>query len=500
MTILNRLRAAFSAKGLADIVNATISPLGLRSHFRQYGRDPQVDVQKLVRNYLGWTYACASLNAAGVAQTPLRLYATRATGQSRAKAYAAPRPVDKARLEYIRRSATIGKMPQVATAEEIEEITVHPLLDLLRNINRHNNGYETMELTSILLDLTGKAFWHVQIGPGGVPTEIWFLRSQWMRIVPDAKQFISAYKYGVRQDKLYTFHPSEIIYFKCPNPTDPWEGMGPTQAAAWSMMRQDSMDRFEAATLSNMGRPDFVVKYTDGRLSDEDRVAIEARWNSRHSGPDRAGRVSVMDQQFDIEQIGWSPRELQFERGRPWTMKEIAAAFNVPVGFLDTAEIAKAPKSALSGSGYLHAKYGILPRLIRIEEKLNQDLVPLFGDGQKRLFLAFDNPVPEDAESAQSMQDADLDHGVITINEVRTTRGLPPVPWGDTPLIPMPIDQLGSMSDTSQYGSAKNAKAKYALLSDAFPAGIHDGGIICDSLKGVTVEVMPIKAGHGEQC
>jgi hypothetical protein len=31
----------------------------------------------------------------------------------------------------------------------------------------------------------------------------------------------------------------------------------------------------------------------------------------------------------------------------------------------------------------------------------------------------------------------DLKFGVVTINELRGERGLPPVPWGDTPWLPL---------------------------------------------------------------
>jgi hypothetical protein len=41
-------------------------------------------------------------------------------------------------------------------------------------------------------------------------------------------------------------------------------------------------------------------------------------------------------------------------------------------------------------------------------------------------------------------QENDLKYGVVSINEVRSERGLPPVPWGDVPWLPdrwLPTDE-----------------------------------------------------------
>ncbi|MGP2481183.1 hypothetical protein ACTUM2_15330, partial [Listeria monocytogenes] len=34
-------------------------------------------------------------------------------------------------------------------------------------------------------------------------------------------------------------------------------------------------------------------------------------------------------------------------------------------------------------------------------------------------------------------KDLDMKYGIVTINEVRSERGLPPVPWGNTPWLPI---------------------------------------------------------------
>ena len=62
-------------------------------------------------------------------------------------------------------------------------------------------------------------------------------------------------------------------------------------------------------------------------------------------------------------------------------------------------------------------------------------VVPLY-DLTGRLFLASDDPTPVDGSLSVTQQIADLQYGVVSINEVRAERGLPPVPWGNVPWLP----------------------------------------------------------------
>jgi hypothetical protein len=114
------------------------------------------------------------------------------------------------------------------------------------------------------------------------------------------------------------------------------------------------------------------------------------------------------------------------------TKEDIANAFHVPLSFL-TSETNLAN---LQAAEHQHMAKAIFPRLQRRDEKLNEQLVPLF-DPSGRLFMASEDPVPYNQEIAWRQQEVDLRYGIVTINEVRQDRGLPPVTWGDTPWLPL---------------------------------------------------------------
>jgi hypothetical protein len=76
------------------------------------------------------------------------------------------------------------------------------------------------------------------------------------------------------------------------------------------------------------------------------------------------------------------------------------------------------------------------PRLQRRDEKLNEQLVPLY-DPTGRLFLASEDPVPENFDDNMKQLELFLKYGVLSINEVRSGEGLEQTSWGDLPWIPL---------------------------------------------------------------
>jgi hypothetical protein len=62
--------------------------------------------------------------------------------------------------------------------------------------------------------------------------------------------------------------------------------------------------------------------------------------------------------------------------------------------------------------------------------------IPIVGHRTVLLVLARFYPFDDNAAAPE-----DLKYGVVTINEVRSERGLPPAPWGDVPWLPLNWDR-----------------------------------------------------------
>jgi len=149
------------------------------------------DANQAVEEYKSWVYVCGSRNATGVASVPLRLYAAKQGHKT--KLNFSTRKVLYPQRIHIESSKILQRY--LAKAVDFVEVTEHPFLDLMANVNSFWNQFDMMELVTLFLEQTGDAYWYIPVNKLGVPAEIWVLPSQNMKIVPSKETFISHYEY-----------------------------------------------------------------------------------------------------------------------------------------------------------------------------------------------------------------------------------------------------------------------------------------------------------------
>jgi len=411
------------------------------------GISPKTNDAALVAKYRGWTYIAASVNGAAVASTPLRLYATVGPDERMPESRdggGCGEPLSEKQIDTMCKQNSKRLSPRLRRADKIVEIFDHPFLDMMSNPNPWATQFEFMEGTSVFSDITGDSYWQVTMDKRlGIPKQLYLLPSQFVRIVPDKTKFIKGYLFGRNAQNRVAFKPNEILHIKQFNPQDAYYGLGCLEAAIVAVNNYDSMDNYEGALTANMGVPGQVVSYK-GRLKAEDIPKLEAEWNRTMKGVRNAGRTKVASSEYEIKETGFSPREMGFLQGRKWTRNEIANSFGVPISMLETENVNKA--NAQAGNEQ-YARRSITPRLRRIEDKINDQLIPMYDE--PRLFAAFDNPVPEDEEFNAKKAENTFKANLITQNEGRRLIGEGAVEGGDrlsAEIIAMSNNQLQAPS------------------------------------------------------
>lgn len=413
MSLLTRIREWAGRKTAEQVAAAQVGIF--RSGLPFFNADP-TDYQ-LLQRYKSWVYICCRKNAQAVAQTPLRLY-RQASGE---KSLWPVKRVDR------RKSAELYSRPHLKAYQDddAEEILSHPLLDTLKTVNAMLGYYELIEYTQTWLDLTGKAYWHLVVNGLGQPLEIWPIPPHMIAPILDRSKMISGYRYGFEPD-VVTWTTDEVVRFKCISPLDLIDGIGPLRGALSAVDANQSMANYEMALFANNGVPDWLMT-VPGPLSDDEIKRLEGRWQQQYGGTRNRGKMAILRnaRDIDLKQIGASNKDMQFTEGRPWVRDEIAAAFDVPKSILTTDEVNRANADA---GQHQYARMGLQPRLCRIESVLNEFLVPRYDPS---LFLAFDNPVPED-DAFELQEDIGLvTAGIYTPNERRVRRGDLPIEGGD---------------------------------------------------------------------
>ena len=256
------------------------------------------------------------------------------------------------------------------------------------------------------------------------------------------------YRTGTNEQR---FRPDRIIHFRYPDPRDPYTGgLSPLRACYEQAALTSEFAAFKRAKFENHAIPDAIVS-PDEVIGEEERDRLETQWNQRFRRGG-GGRVVVGESARRVQLLAHSMGDLAALADMKATKEDVCNAFHVPISFLSS----ETNLANLQAAEHQHMSKAVTPRLMRRDEKLNEQLVPLY-DPTGRLFLASEDPVPVNRELTVKEQDLNLKYGVVTINEVRGSQGLEPVPWGNVPWLPRQWEQTND-PDRNKELSRKAAK------------------------------------------
>lgn len=380
------------------------------------GRKPK-NKDDFIRAFQSWVYICVKLNAQSVASVPLRLYVAKQTRGQKFKTIDT-RPIDKARLKYLQ--SNTGLESYIRKSKEIEEVTEHPFLELMKEVNPYQNRRDLWELTMTFLDLTAETYWLLLPDNLKVPKQVHIMPSQYVnpKFGTSLDKAIEGYVY--KRGATEVFIPEEhVIYFSYPNPNNVFTGFSTVRGIADAVYIQQQMDAFETALFENRARISGVITQTEF-IGEKEKERLKEQYRQRHIGSRQAGKDLWLPKGLDYKRDAMTPEEISFIEGRKLNRTEIMAAFDIPEGTVITESSNRAVAEV---ADYRHAKNGILPRCLRIEEKLNEALIRRYDE---RLFCAFDNPVPEDKEFLLREQIEYTNVGAISRDEIRSGLGREP--------------------------------------------------------------------------
>lgn len=385
---------------------------------------------QLIDAYKQTVHACSILNSQAVAAVPYRLYVT--TGPNEREPRVPTRKLSREELTWLRSNK--GIRARMRKAVEVSEVLEHPSLDLLEMVNRHIDGFELFELTDLYQEVVGTAYWFLPLNDVLlIPNELWILPSQLVTPIRDKKLVIKAYTYGSGKEKI-TLPWDQVIPFRFPNLRDPYgEGWSPARAAWESVLMIDKSHSYIAAMMDNRGRPDVVIRPKEP-LDPDSAERLEKRFAKKFRKGGTGG-VLVSDESVEISPLNFVSKDMEMLAYHQVSKVSIANSYGTPMSKLETKNVNRANAEA---GDYQHAKNAILPRCRRMEQKLNQRFFPLWDE---RLFLAFDNPVPDDMKTQVLVRKVNISTGVTTINEEREKEGKEPVDWGERPWLPQALVQ-----------------------------------------------------------
>ena len=311
----------------------------------------------------------------------------------------------------------------------------HPAQRVLNGSNRWQSRGDLWRATETYLSLWGSAFWALERDETG-RWELWSLRPDRMRIIPDKRRYIKGFVYmGVLGPVAYT--ADEIVWMRYFNPLDEYAGLSPIAPVRLSAdMGLDAL-KFNRSFFKNYAMPDIIFTAEEA-MSDEEVDDFYERWEKRYKGPGSAHRPAIASFIKDIKTIssvGLSQRDMEFVKGLQWSLEDVSRVYGVPPPLLSDYE--HATFANINTAEKLFWRNTMVPEMKFIEEQLNVKLLPQLGYPELRaeFDLSEIEALQDDEDSKVERESKLLDRGVLTINEIRRERNLSDVPWGDAPFI-----------------------------------------------------------------
>ena len=334
------------------------------------------------------------------------------------------------------------------------ELETHPLISLLKRPNPLQAGVEYFQSLYSYLLLSGNSY-ALSSDISGVPNELYILRPDRIEIEPSDNAIPKAYKYKINNQVVRTYPAdpvtgaAEVKHFKLWNPLDDYLGLSPLTAASMDVDQHNMIAKHNIALLANGARPSgaIVFKPADDAgmrvmLTDGQREQLSSDLNSRFQGVNNAGRPMLLEGDFSWQEMGMSPKDMDFMSQANMTAKDIALCFGVPsqlIGVPDAQTYANVQEARLA----LYEET-IIPLARRIESDLNEWLSPSFGDD---ISISYDiDSIPAMTERRRRVYEnvtTAVREGIISRNEARERLGLEPISGGDEVFIAANLFPLG---------------------------------------------------------
>ena len=325
-----------------------------------------------------------------------------------------------------------------------EEVKNNEILSLLHYCNPLMSLYDLLESTSIYLDLVGEAFWVVlRDERSGKPREIWPLRPDWIKVIPDEENIISHYIYtpgGDSRDEI-SIPRDSVIPFKYLNPKNPYRGKGPVQAGAMAIDIHDFAQDYNRSFFFNSAIPGLVFTSEKKFSKPAIRRFIE-QWTQNFSGRKKAHKVAFLGGGFKMDKVSSGGKELDFAEQSKVMRDDILAVFKVPKTVLGLTDDVNRANAEATTRAYMERV--VTPRMRKMVGTLTEFYIPMWNDSAT-YFFDFVDPSPEDVEMKLKKYENGRKYGWLTANEIRVEENLEPLPGGDDL---SPVSALGSIGSS----------------------------------------------------
>ena len=304
----------------------------------------------------------------------------------------------------------------------------HPLKELWKRPNPQQSLSEFLRANVGFMLLSGNGYVEAAEGARGMPVELYALRSDRMKVVPNAEGQVERFIYKnngktVRWDIDPITGQGPIMHMKMFNPLDDFYGMSPIEAGAFAVDQHNESMKYMQALLQNSARPSGALVMKEGtNLGDEQIARLRSQVEEQYGGSANAGRPMLLENGLTWQAMGFSPQDMSILETKYSSARDVSLAFGVPPQLLGIP-------GDNTYSNYKEARLAfyedtVIPLLAHVLGSYN----PWFEEPFDGAYLVPDlDKIPAIAEKRQEKWDMIDKSRELTINERREAKGYAPI-------------------------------------------------------------------------
>lgn len=215
----------------------------------------------------------------------------------------------------------------------------------------------------------------------------------------------------------------------------PLGGLSTVSFARESLGTAIGADRAAAALFANGVRPSGILS-TEYELTKEQQATAERLLFEKYEGAVNSGKPMVLGHGLTWSSITMNADDAQLLESRGWSVEEICRWFGVPPFMIGHNEKTTSWGTGIEQMLLGFQKFTLNPYLRRIEQAVRKQLISP-TDRARGLTAEFnlEGLLRADSRGRADFYERALRGKWMVVNEVRAKENLPPVAWGDEPIV-----------------------------------------------------------------
>lgn len=258
-------------------------------------------------------------------------------------------------------------------------LSEHPVLSLLARPNPRIKGENFLYNFVGYYMIAGNAYAFAAGPEKGAPKELWLLRPDTMQVIEGTDGLPAGFEQQVA-GKKQRYDSQQVLHWKTFNPLSDWYGLAPLEAAAIAVDAHNEGSRWNLALIQNGGTPSGVLYQEDSDhvFTESQYKSLKDQVESQYTGAVNAGRPLLLEGGLKWQDMGLSPKDMDWASAKNMTAREIALAFGVPPQMLGIPD-------AQTYSNYAEARQSlyedtIIPLARDVGAELANWLAPKYGE------------------------------------------------------------------------------------------------------------------------